>query len=76
MFRSTENALIFSVALSIILSMAIYHVYFNRHEPDFYATSGVTEPVPLTPMNEPNSTPYPLLANDPTIDANNKAVLQ
>ena len=75
-FRWIESALVYSVALSVILSMAVYHVYFSRNAPDFYATSGVTEPVQLTSMNEPNYSSYPLLANEQNTDDNTRSTLQ
>ncbi len=73
-FRWAGRALLISVSLSIVLSMAVYHVYFSRPGHDFYSTNGETPPVPLTPMDEPNDSAYPLLANDQDVDNETKAI--
>ena len=75
-YRWIQSALVFSVALSVLLCAGIYYVYFGRHEPDFYATSGITEPVLLQSMNEPNSSAYPLLANDQNTDEETRSTVQ
>ncbi len=74
--RWIQSALFFSVILSVLLCMGIYHVYFGRHEPDFYATSGITEPVLLQSMDEPNTSAYPLLANDLNTDEESRSTVQ
>ena len=64
-FRRTGSALIISVLGNLSLAMAMYYVYLNQPEHDFYATSGVTSPILLTPMDVPNNTSVALLASDP-----------
>ncbi len=72
--RRASTALIFSISLSILLCVAIYHTYFGRSGHDFYATYGGTPPVPLTPMDQPNATSVPLLADDQLPNNNTNAV--
>ena len=73
-YRRAVAVLIFSVALSIALCVAIYYVYFGQSGHDFYATNGETPPIPLTAMDERNYTSNPLLANDVEQDINTKAM--
>ena len=75
-FRWTGSVVIFSVLMNLLLGMAVYYVYFNQPEHDFYVTDGVTPPVSLTPMDEPNETSVPLLANDPGTDDENRTIPQ
>lgn len=64
-YRRVGTTLLVSVGLNLLLGVGIYFVYFNRSEPDFYATSGIIAPVSLTPMDSPNNTSVALLASDP-----------
>ena len=75
-YRRGVNTLLVSIVLNVILGMAIYHVYFGQPEPDFYATNGVTEPVLLTAMDQPNNSSVALLANDQNDNDNSKAAPQ
>ena len=63
-----------SVIFSLLLSLAIYQIYFGQHGHDYYSTDGVTPPVALTSMDAPNNSAYPLLANDQNIDNNTRAL--
>ena len=63
-YRRAGSAIVISAILNLVLELAIYHVYLNESESDFYATSGVTPPIPLTPMDSPNYTAYALLGSD------------
>lgn len=62
-YRKVGNMLLISVMANLLLIMAIHYIYFNQSEPNFYATSGVTAPIELVPMDEPNYTSVPLLAS-------------
>lgn len=75
-YRRGATALLVSVLLNVFLGLALYHFYFNQPEPDFYATDGVTPPVPLTAMNQPNNSSDALLTNDQNDYDNTKAVPQ
>ena len=73
-YRRTGGALIISAALNVLLLIGIYYIYFSRPEHDFYATDGVTPPVSLVAMDEPNYTSTPMLANDQAQDDNNRTI--
>lgn len=75
-YRRGTTALLVSITLNVFLGMAVYHSYFNQPEPDFYATDGVTPPVLLTSMDQPNNSSNALLANDQNDYDNTKAVPQ
>lgn len=75
-YRKAGTVLIYSALLNIVLGAAIYYAYINQPERDFYATNGVTPPVMLTPLDEPNYTSSPLLASDPENDDNRRVVPQ
>ncbi|MCP0913194.1 MULTISPECIES: type IVB secretion system protein IcmM/DotJ [Legionella] len=63
-YRRAGSVLFLSMILNLLLTLAIYYTYFNRSEPDFYASNGITPPVQLTPLDSPNYTSVPLLADD------------
>ncbi|AHE67904.1 type IVB secretion system protein IcmM/DotJ [Legionella oakridgensis] len=68
-YRKAATFLLISAVFNVLLGVAIYFAYFNLPDPDFYATSGVTPPVMLTALDEPNYTSDPLLASESgTID--------
>lgn len=73
-FRRTSSTLIVSTAINVALLIGIYYSYFSRPQPDFYATDGVTPPIFLTAMDEPNNTSMPMLANDQAQDDNNRVI--
>lgn len=75
-FRWAESALFFSFAISVLLLLAISHVYFSHHQPDYYATDGITPPKKLKALNEPNYTDVPLLSNDIAVDTINRSIPQ
>ncbi|KTC85953.1 MULTISPECIES: type IVB secretion system protein IcmM/DotJ [Legionella] len=64
-YRMGGRTLIISLIINILLGLAIYYLYFHQPERDFYATSGITPPIQLKPMDEPNYSATPLLAPDP-----------
>ena len=73
-FRRTGSALIFSTAINVLLLIGIQYFYFGRPENDIYSTDGVTPPLLLTAMDEPNYTSMPMLANDQVQDSNNRVI--
>lgn len=75
-YRKIGSALILSVFINIALGLGIYHVYFSQPGHDFYATSGITPPVKLTYMDEPNNSSMPLLANDSEAENEIKVIPQ
>lgn len=75
-YRKVLLFLVFSLSLNLLFCIAIYYTYFSRSLPAFYATSGITAPVELTPLDQPNDTSVPLLAADPQVDNDNKVIPQ
>ncbi len=75
-FRWTASLVVLSVFINLLLGMAVYYLYFNQPENDFYVTDGVTPPALLTPMDEANETNVPLLADDPATDDETRAIPQ
>ena len=75
-YRKVLFYLGFSLSLNLLFSIAIYYSYFSRPEPAFYATSGITAPVELTPLDQPNYTSEPLLVADEQIQNDNKVIPQ
>jgi len=67
-YRKLASVLVWSMFFNIVLSLSVYYVYFQEPEPDYYSTNGITPPLELTPMSEPNETSRPLLATD--VEAN------
>ena len=75
-FRGVGSALFVSVLINLSLGLTVYYVYSNRPEPAFYATSGITPPIMLTPMDSPNNTSVALLAADPDDENDIKVIPQ
>lgn len=75
-YRRAGSALFVSVAINLFLGFAVYYIYFNRPEPDFYATSGITPPIMLTAMDAANETSVALLAPDPDDESDIKVIPQ
>lgn len=73
-YRRAGSALLLSVVFNLLLGFALYYLYFSQPEHDFYATSGVTPPVQLTPMDSPNNTSVPLLPTETESDNNTKVI--
>lgn len=53
-YRKLSLYIIFSVCLNFLLGLAIMYIYLNEPEHDFYSTSGIVPPLPLTPLMTPN----------------------
>lgn len=75
-FRRGLVSLIISLGLSCILGILLFYVYLSRPERDFYATSGVTPPIKLTPMLNPNMSSQALLPPDPPTDDKERLIPQ
>ena len=68
-YRNLISLMIFSSALSLVFCILIYFVYMSRPEHVFYSTNGVTAPIKLTVMSEPNYSDVALLPPDPIDNA-------
>ena len=75
-FRWMGNLVIISCCFNLLFGVAVYYCYFNQPDNDNYSTDGVTPPVLLTTMDEPNDTSVPLLANDPETDDEARSIPQ
>ena len=73
-YRAAGKSLIISLLINIFLALAIYYGYFNQPIRDFYATSGITPPVQLKPLDHPNNTATPLLPADIPSENSVKAI--
>lgn len=73
-YHQAITGLIVSVALSIVLVLAISYHCVSRPEHDFYASSGIEPPVALTPMAHPNATAVPLLEDEPNQNGSTRVV--
>lgn len=73
-YRRAITALFISMSINVGLGVLFYFVYFSQPETDYYSTSGVTPPVKLTPLDGPNYTSTPLLANDPDDEPETKVI--
>lgn len=67
-YRQIGTFLLLSAVINLSLSAVLYYIYFNRPEPDYYATDGVRPPLNLVEMNEPNNSSVPILKSDPVDD--------
>lgn len=74
-FRKAGAFLLISLVLNAVFIVAIYFAFTHQPERDFYATSGVTDPVKLTPMSTPNYSSEALLPPDPVNDDDARKVI-
>ncbi len=63
-YRRGVTALLVSILLNVCLAVGLYYAYFSLPERDFYATDGITPPLLLKALNEPNNSSKALLPND------------
>ncbi|RUR12247.1 type IVB secretion system protein IcmM/DotJ [Legionella sp. km772] len=75
-YRRGLTFLIFSLFLNIGLGVLISYIHLNEPPRDFYATSGVTAPIQLNPMDEANQSSQPLLDPDPPTDDRERIIPQ
>lgn len=75
-YRMTGMLIIVSLALNLLMALVVYYLYFHQPVRDFYATSGITPPVQLKPLDEPNKTTTPLLDPDPIDNEPEKVIPQ
>jgi len=66
--------IVVSQAINVILCVFIAYSYFHQPERTFYATSGITPPIELTPMDTPNYSAEALLPPDPVNDEGIKVI--
>lgn len=64
-YRWTGSLLVISCALNVLFLIWVFIMQLTAGEPSFYATSGITSPIELTPLTLPNYSAEPLLPNDP-----------
>ena len=65
-------ALFFNIGLGVLIA----YIHLNQPVHDFYATSGVTAPIQLDPMDSPNTSSQPLLEPDPPTDDRERIIPQ
>lgn len=69
-FRKVIVLLFCSLFLNGLLCFGIYTNMINRKLPDYYSTTGLTPPLKLKPLSEPNYTSKALLESAPEYDDN------
>ena len=75
-YRRALKFLLLSMATNVLLCIAIGYIYLNEPARTFYATSGITPPIELTPLATPNYTSQFILPPDPVDDNEEKAIPQ
>ena len=75
-FRRAVKALVLSILIGFILIMFIIYKAIQKPTIAYYATHGETAPVRLTPLDSPNRSSEPLLADDPPDDMSKELGIQ
>lgn len=75
-YRRGLILLIISLCISVILGLLMFYYYVLQPERNYYASSGVTFPVQLKAMLEPNLSPDALLPPDPPTDVTTRVIPQ
>ena len=73
-YRFAGQCLMISLGINLVFGLLVYYIYLSRPEPNYYATSGITPPVELRSLDEPNKGATALLPPDP-VDINNEKVI-
>lgn len=75
-YRRLLLLIIIFQTINVILFLGVGYVYLNRPERMYYATSGITLPIMLSPLDRPNYSSEPLLPPDPVLTESNKTMLE
>lgn len=75
-YRIATTMVGLSLLANLFFGLAIYYVHFHEPPTVFYATSGITPPIKLNPLNQPNYKSTPLLQPSPVEDNEAKAIPQ
>lgn len=75
-FRKLITLSLCSMLLSLILIIDIVWVYYHQPARTYFASSGVTPPVQLSPLSEPNQSSVALLPPDPELPVETKPIPQ
>lgn len=73
-YRKVVTLIVASQVINVILCLGIIYFYFNQPIRTFYATSGMTPPIELTPRDTPNHSAEALLPPDPVNEEVNKFI--
>lgn len=76
MYRRGVLLVMISLVLSCIIAFLIFYVYLHQPERDYYATSGMTPPIKLNSMANPNASSQALLPPDPPTDEMQRVIPQ
>ena len=64
-YRKLLSILVGSQIITLTLFCGIVFIYASRQAPNFYASSGITLPILLSPLNSANPSAEALLPPDP-----------
>ena len=73
-YRKVITAIVASQVINVILCLGVIYFYFNQPVRTFYATSGITPPIELTPLGSPNFSAEALLPPDPVDEDVNRVI--
>lgn len=73
-YRKVITLIVASQVINVILCMGVIYFYFNQPGTAYYATSGITPPIELTPRDTPNYSAEALLPPDPVNEDGNKVI--
>lgn len=71
-YRKITTWVVLSIALNIVLCLALMYVYVHKPKRHYYSTDGVTAPILLSPMTHANESSEALLPPDPVLQPENK----
>ncbi len=63
-YRRAGTILLVSSFINVLLLLLVMYVHYTAPDRSYYAASGITPIVELTPLLTPNASSEPLLAND------------
>jgi len=75
-YRKVITALLVLVLINCLLLLATIYFYFNQPPTKYYASNGITAPILLKPLGQPNYTNEALLAPDIVEDNNTRLIPQ
>jgi len=73
-YRKLSSWLILSILLNVVLCFGVMYSYLTRPIRTYYATDGVTAPIMLNGMAQPNMSTQALLPPDPITEPDTRLI--
>ena len=63
-FRKLGQIIVLSMALNVVIIMAMAYIFFHQPSPKYYSTNGISYPIQLKSMGHPNHSSVAMLSDE------------